>query len=98
MLETFTHDTFAPRIGEPFVIHLDDGSAVETRLSEAQVFGRQAQEGGRSAFSLLFHGPAHPVLPQRIYRMENEGLGAFELFLVPLGPDGRGMRYEAVFT
>ncbi len=98
MLETFTHDTFAPRIGEPFVIRLEDGSSVETRLVEARAFGRQAQEGGRNAFSLLFNGPLRPILPQSTYRMENEGLGAFDLFLVPVGPAGEAMQYEAVFT
>jgi uncharacterized protein DUF6916 len=31
-------------------------------------------------------------------RFQLEADGAFELFLVPLGPDEAGMRYEAVFT
>jgi hypothetical protein len=33
-------------------------------------------------------------LPQRIFRLEHAELGAFELFLVPIGPG----EYEAVFT
>jgi hypothetical protein len=37
-------------------------------------------------------------LPQRIYRIEHATLGAFDLFLVPIGPDAQGLRYQAVFT
>ena len=51
----------------------------------------------RVPFSLLFHGPPTPILPQRIYPVDHGAIGAFELFLVPLGPDRVGMRYEAVF-
>jgi hypothetical protein len=49
-------------------------------------------------FSLLFRGPLEPVFPQCIYRLSHATLGGIELFLVPLGPDGQGMRYEAVFN
>jgi hypothetical protein len=44
----------------------------------------------------LWHGPVTPVLPQRIYRLQQAELGTVELFIVPLGPDERGIRYQAV--
>jgi hypothetical protein len=47
---------------------------------------------------LLFRGPRTPVLPQRIYRLEHAVMGPLEIFLVPIGPDAEGMRYQAVFT
>lgn len=56
---------------------------------------------GRSVaapFALLFYGPGERLLPQRIYRLEHATLGAFDLFIVPLGPDAQGLRYEAIFT
>jgi len=28
----------------------------------------------------------------------HDELGAYEIFLVPVGPDGKGMVYEAIFT
>jgi hypothetical protein len=37
-------------------------------------------------------------MPQRIHPVEHDRLGRFELFLVPVGPDHIGMRYEAIFT
>jgi hypothetical protein len=49
-------------------------------------------------FSLLFRGPLAPVLPQCIYRLTHDTLGSMEIFLVPVGPDGEGMQYEAVFN
>ena len=49
-------------------------------------------------FSLLFRGPLAPALPQCIHRLKHDTLGSVEIFLVPLGPDGQGMQYEAVFN
>ena len=97
MLETFTHDTFAPRLGESFRVRLDDGSAVETRLASARTWG-SGSDGRRVPFTLTLVGPLQPMLPQRSYRVENDSLGDFELFLVPVGPNVAGMQYEAVFT
>ena len=52
------------------------------------------EPGGRAPFSVVFEGGPSPPLPQRIYRVEHDGLGALEIFLVPIAAD----RYEAVFT
>ena len=97
MLEAFTHETFAGHEGEAFLIRLDDGSAVETRLQSARTWG-SGSDGHRVPFTLTFVGPLQPVLPQRIYRLEHAGVGEFDLFLVPVGPNAQGMQYEAVFT
>jgi hypothetical protein len=39
-----------------------------------------------------------PVLPQGIQRLSHAELGELDLFLVPIGPDAQGMRYEAAFA
>ncbi len=49
-------------------------------------------------FSLIFRAAREPVLPQRTYHVEHETLGSMDLFLVPIGPDDSGMRYQAVFN
>ena len=99
MLESFTVETFAGRVGEAFRITLADGAAIDTVLVEARTWSGEAAQGrGRVPFALLFRGPPRPVLPQRIYRMEHADIGAFDLFIVPIGPDAEGMRYEAVFS
>jgi hypothetical protein len=43
--------------------------------------------GGRAPFSLEFRGGPDPPLPQRIYRLEHDELGAIEIFLVPIASD-----------
>jgi hypothetical protein len=97
MLETFTIDTFSGRLGQTFTVRLGDHGAFETQLVAATSLGPPPPEG-RGPFSLVFRGPSDVLVPQRIYRVEHAELGAFELFLVPIGPDREGMRYEAVFT
>lgn len=99
MLETFTMETFQARLGELFHIVLDDETRLPTKLTEVFPWGPGAAAGrDRHPFSLIFHTVPQAVLPQQIYRVENENMEPFELFLVPIEPDARGMRYEAVFT
>jgi hypothetical protein len=98
MLETFEIGTFAPHLGEKFRIQAADSPWAEMTLIEATALGQDTASAGRRApFSIVFRGARDRVLPQRIYRVEHEAIGAFDLFLVPIGPDQEGMRYEAVF-
>jgi hypothetical protein len=57
-----------------------------------------AATGIPEAFSIVLRGKREPVLEQQIYRINNDRLGEMELFIVPIGPDDKGMRYEAVFS
>ncbi len=100
MLESFTLADFTPRLGERFRLGGDvDGRVVlDTELGEATQVGEVGSAGGRAPFSLVFRGPHHVVLQQRIYRVDHAELGTFDLFLVPIGPDRAGMRYQAIFT
>ena len=102
MLETFTVATFAEHLGERFQIYPDSSSSIDMELIEAtdlsERSGRTSPEGRRRPFSIVFRGPGNLLLPQRIYPMEHDIIGAFELFLVPIGPDAQGLRYEAIFT
>jgi hypothetical protein len=96
-LRSFTIETFAPLLGETFRIHPEDALPVEAELISAEPYGEQ-NAGGRVAFSIVFRGPSQPVLAQMTYRIEHAVLGSFDLFIVPIGPDEAGMRYEAVFA
>ncbi len=103
MLETFTVETFARHLGEAFRVCPDSAAPVALDLIEATALGGGAGWTGapsakRVPFSIVFRGPGGVVLPQRTYRIEHDAIGAFDLFLVPIGPDGAGMRYEAIFT
>jgi hypothetical protein len=52
----------------------------------------------RQPFSLLFRGAGTTVWPQGIYRLSRTGLNQLEIFLVPIGRDESGVRYEAIFS
>ena len=99
MLQDFTIELFQPRVGETFRVVVNETWEMVTRLSEVSVWGHEeAKTRQRHPFSLIFHAPRDTVIPQAIYRIENANLEPFEAFLVPIGPDAGGMRYEAVFT
>jgi hypothetical protein len=102
MLETFTVDIFAPHLEEAFAIRLADQALPALTLIAATALPehplREGQPARRGPFSLIFRGPRAPLLPQRTYRLAHPALGAFDLFLVPIGPDQDGQCYEAVFN
>lgn len=52
----------------------------------------------RQPFSLMFRSGSPVVLPQRIYRLNNEQTGAIDVFLVPVARDVQGLLYQAVFN
>ena len=54
----------------------------------------------RRPFSLVFRiaGDTDSFLPQQIYHVSNDNFGDMDIFLVPIGPDKVGMKYEAMFT
>lgn len=97
MLDKLTKDTFEPRKGEAFVLTHEAAGEVELKLASVQGTGLRGK-APREQFSLHFHGPREPVLPQQIYHLENAEMGAMDLFLVPVARDDEGMTYEAVFT
>lgn len=101
MLDKLTKESFEPRKGETFTLSAEgpDQAEVEIALELATVQGTGLQgRAPREQFSLHFHGPSDPVLPQSIYRLENAEMGTMELFLVPVARDDQGVTYEAVFT
>lgn len=97
MLQDLTAASFEENLGSRFRIHTDEAHTLEAEL--IQVACHEAHDGPRKQpFSVYLRGPRNVVLPQQIYRVEHERMGTMEIFLVPVGPDGQGMRYEAVFN
>jgi len=102
-LETLTAADFRAITGTRFLLTGTSNTSgpsgpFEIELVEVGEHASGSRDGYRAPFSLLFHGPLTPVMPQAIYRVEHERLGAFGLFVVPVGPTpGGAMRYEVVF-
>jgi len=98
MLDKLTLEDFEPHLGEVFYIQAAGMESLEAELVEASALAA-GPIGGRQPFSIVLRtGQQDSYLAQAIYRVGQEALGTLDLFLVPLGPDGQGMRYEAVFT
>lgn len=94
--------SFAPAVGETFVIDAGEAGQFDLELVESRLHDPDAPaqdaSGARAPFTLLFRGPAEPLLPQGIYRLEHQSIGALEIFIVPIGQDADGVAYEAVFA
>ncbi|MAE65344.1 MAG: hypothetical protein CMJ18_13820 [Phycisphaeraceae bacterium] len=90
--------TFADQVGTRFRIESLDDVALE--LIEAQPLGGASSQAPtqREPFALVFRGPSSPCLAQGTCRLAHETIGTNDIFLVPIGPDDAGMRYEAVFN
>ncbi len=85
-------------LGERFRVATQSGDTYELELVAAeQIPAPSADAEDADAYSLLFDAPGEP-LPQRLYRLEHERLGAHEMFIVPIGGEDGVIRYEAVFN
>lgn len=97
-----TYDDFADRVGEQFHVRLREDHSLTLVLSEATPSalpgGPDPEGASRQQFSLLFRGPSSPSLDQGTWDLSHDAMGELAVFLVPLGPDAQGPRYEAVFA
>ena len=101
MLEKLTSADFNAYVDETFSIQVESTEPLEVELVDVSDMGSDdgwAESSARRPFSIVFRGPKESCLTQRIYRIEHDQMGSMDLFLVPIGPDKQGMRYEAVFT
>ena len=100
-LDQVTRSDFAQCVGQQFQIGCG-GQAVGAELATVTGLRFKSAEdrsrGKRESFSLLFHAPKQWRYPQCIYRLSHPKLGELDVFLVPLGPDEKGMRLEAIFN
>ena len=87
------HETFVPHVGSTFRVALPELPPLRIRLLESK-----PRHGAGESFSLLFHGNRRARVQQGTYRIEHPSLGAFDLFLVPVGRGIRGQDIEAVIN
>jgi hypothetical protein len=95
MTQNLEHTAFLENLESKFRLYLDGSEQAELELvdvSERKVAQRQ------EIFSIEFRSRSSAVLPQRIYRLDHDKLGQFDLFLVPIRKNDQGVYYEAVFN
>jgi hypothetical protein len=86
---------FAEQLHTKFRVVYEPSKTTDVELVEAVELRCTARQ---EQFSLVFRGPHEPFLGQRLFPIEHEQLGAFDLFLVPVGKDDGGLYYEALFN
>lgn len=98
-IEPLAFEDFVDRQDEVFTVAEPDAPAIPLTLVAAETLpARHGLLDGRPAFSLMFLGKDARVLPQKLYRLEHGVLGGLVIFLVPVGKDARGVRYQATFN
>jgi len=95
MIEKLNSKNFSENLNSEFKLLTANAQPLPLRLTDVT-----EHNGGPKVeqFSLFFLGPKTPLLQQGIYRLQHEKLGELDLFLVPLGMDNDGVRYECVFN
>ncbi len=96
-LAAVTKDVFDAQVGSRFTVRVAADHAFEVELVETRAVSTPLN-APRASFGLTFRSNERSHVPQRIYRLEHPVLGALDVFMVPLGPDAIGMRYDAVFS
>ena len=95
VLENLGRDDFVPNLNTRFRLLREDQPAIELLLvSVSELATRERQQ----VFSIEFQGPVDFLLPQQMYRLDHDVLGSFELMIVPIRQDARGIYYESVFN
>jgi hypothetical protein len=95
-LTELTLEHFRPLVDQEFGLRAADVE-LELRLDEAVPSGH-ARPGTRQPFSLIFTAASSAMLPQGIYQVEHDTLGAMDVFLVPVGLKHSRVEYQAVFN
>jgi hypothetical protein len=93
-LEKLNSRIFTENLHTKCKVQAGPADTIQLELIEV---GERPTSPRMECFSVLFQGPASPVLPQRIWKLEHPRLGTFSLFLTPLGVNESGATYEAVF-
>jgi hypothetical protein len=95
MLEQLEIKEFSKHTNSKFKIHFYENLVIEAELIE--VLDLKKAENLMS-FSLVFLLPANSPIEQRTFRVEHSEMGWIDLFLVPIGQNEKGIRYEAIFN
>ena len=96
----FNVTQFEERLGDTFRVIDERVSALELKVASVTDLGEH--DPNRPAelpppFTVVFHGPREPFLPQGVWRLEHDSTGPLDIFIVPIGPAEDAMQYEAAF-
>jgi hypothetical protein len=94
-----TAEDFRRHVGTKFGVRVETPRPLELELTEVKDYNPGGGEpGGMERFSLYFEGPGDIMLKQGTLTLDHPEMGELMLFMVPIGRDERGFRYEVVFN
>lgn len=93
----YRFDDFQACLNQSFSL-VDGDYSDELTLVRIDRFGEKNTIEGGEAFSVVFLSKKQEPIPQQTYQVSNQKLGDLHLFIVPIGQDESGVRYEAVFS
>jgi hypothetical protein len=100
-LDLLTLSRFSEAVQSQFEVQTRSGTHVVMELSSVTPgnVARGGPDGSRfESFSLLFHGPHDPALPQGTYAFHHERLGNLDLFMVPIAKGKSGVDYQVIIN
>ena len=99
MTNQLTFQNFSKHFNTTFQIHYGVETPLDVKLIDIKEIGGESSSPDRKPFSLVFRSADREnYLIQQIYTFEHPEIGKLEIFIVPIGPDDQGMRYEAIFN
>jgi hypothetical protein len=99
MAEKMNAEAFSQHLKTTFRVPFAEAEPLELELDEVAIYPSNPGDQGRmERFSLFFYGPRDLLLQQDTYRLEHDAMGGMDIFLVPIGRNDRGVRYQAVFN
>ncbi len=99
-LAKLTLETCCTLVNQDFTRPNEDGPEVVLRLISAEIQSTDAKLRGPGdrPFSLLFQGPVDLQLTQGMHDLDHPKHPFVGIFLVPMGDNGEGPQYEAIFS
>ena len=97
MRDTLTMETFSPLVNAEFDVHIDD-NVLPVTLLEVTPLNGPGDSPDRQAWSLVFQFPPQQLFDQGTYVFEHADTGSLAIFVVPIGQDENGVRYQAIFN
>jgi hypothetical protein len=95
MIINWTHASFAENLNTAFSLQHPQWGIMTVDLVEVSELRETSRQ---RMYSLVFRGSLEQPLQQGQYPISHEKMDAGELFLVPIGREADGFRYEAVFN
>jgi hypothetical protein len=97
MLDQLRFEEFEAIVGQGVRLSRD-AAASELEVAEARLLANPSPRAQAPFVVTLRENGAKLAFAQGMYTLHHPTLGPVELFVVPVGPDGKGMCYEITFN